>query len=107
MSVYACRELRGYLPAANSPVGHARLFLYLIFGDALLQQLLDLAACLLRVCFACNNGSASLSGAEAWPRIRTHPYDSDANVSVTGTVVQSDRKHGFGLSRASIFRPPT
>lgn len=47
----------GYLPAANSPVGHARLFLYLILGNTLLQQLLDLAACLFGVCFACNNAS--------------------------------------------------
>jgi hypothetical protein len=60
----------GYLPAANSPVGHARLLLYLIFGDALLQQLLDLAACFLGVCFACDIGSAS------WCRglaMDTHP----------------------------------
>ena len=55
----ACRWLVRYLPAANSPVGHARLLLYVIFGDALLQQLLDLAACLFGVCFACEIWSAS------------------------------------------------
>jgi hypothetical protein len=70
MSVCACQWLMGYLPAANSPVGHAGLLLYVIFSDTLLQQQLDLTACFLGVCFAYDIKSAS------WCRglaMDTHP----------------------------------
>jgi hypothetical protein len=45
------------------------------------------------------------AGAEAWPWIRTHLYDSDANVSVTGTDTQSDRKHGSDAHSHVTFHP--